>query len=168
VPDDLSKLAFGVTLLQPSDGYAKTNRCVKYGILFIGLTLSLFFVIELMQKKPLHPVQYALIGLALVIFYTLLLSISEFLMFDYAYAIAALATISLISLYARSHFNSRKSMFVFGSVLTALYGFIFVLIQLEDTALLIGSIGLFLILALVMFASRRINWYGKNVAQPAF
>jgi len=166
--DDLSSLAFGVTMLQPADGYSKTNRCVKYGILFIGLTLSLFFVIELMQKKPLHPVQYALIGFALVIFYTLLLSISEFLMFDYAYAIAAVATISLISIYAKSHFGSVKSMLLFGSVLTVLYGFIFVLIQLEDTALLIGSIGLFAILALIMFASRRINWYGKNSPAPAF
>jgi len=159
---DYSSIAFGITMLQPADGYSKTSRCIKYGILFIGLTLSLFFIIEVMQKKPLHPVQYVLIGLALVIFYTLLLSISEFIIFDYAYAIAAAATIFLISLYAKSHFKNWKSMALFASVLCALYTFIFVLIRLEDTALLIGSIGLFAILALVMFASRKINWYGVS------
>ncbi len=160
--EDYKSTAFGVTLVQPADGYAKTNRCIKYAILFIGLTFSLFFIIELMQKKPLHPVQYVLIGLALVIFYTLLLAVSEFILFDSAYAIAAAATILLITLYSKSHFQSWRSAAIFGSVLTVLYGFIFVLIRLEDTALLVGSIGLFLVLALVMFASRKINWYGTK------
>ena len=104
--------------------------------------------------------QYVLIGLALVIFYTLLLSISEFLLFDTAYLIASLAVILLVSLYARSHFKNWKSAGIFGGVLTLLYGFIFILIRLEDTALLVGSIGLFTILAMVMYASRNINWYG--------
>jgi inner membrane protein len=161
-------LAFGVTMIQPADGYAKTNRCIKYAILFIGLSFSLFFIVEIMQRKPLHPVQYALIGLALVIFFTLLLAITEFIPFDYAYLIAASSTILLISFYARGHFQSWGSAGIFTSVLSILYGFIFVLIRLEDTALLIGSIGLFMILALVMFASRRINWYGENnAAMPA-
>lgn len=157
---DQNSFAFGVTMLQPADQYAKTSRCVKYAILFIGLTFALFFIVELMQKKPVHPVQYVLIGLALVIFYTLLLSISEFILFDQAYLIAALATIFLISLYARGHFQSWKSAGLFGGILTILYGFIFILIRLEDTALLVGSIGLFMVLALVMYASRKINWYG--------
>ncbi len=153
-------LAFGVSMVQPADQYTKTNRSVKYAILFIGLTFALFFIIELMQKKPIHPVQYVLIGIALVIFFTLLLSISEFILFDYAYLIAALATVMLITLYAKSHFKSIKTASVFGSLLTCLYAFIFVLIRLEDAALLVGSIGLFIILALVMFGSRKINWYG--------
>jgi inner membrane protein len=127
----------------------------------IGLTLSLFFIIEILQKKPLHPVQYVLIGLALVIFYTLLLSIGEFLVFNQAYAIAAFATIMLISLYVQSHFRSWKTASLFGGVLSLLYLFIFILVQLEDTALLVGSIGLFLILALAMYASRSVNWYPK-------
>lgn len=164
---DQSNIAFGVTLLETADQYAKTNRCIKYAILFIGLTFSLFFIVELMQKKPVHPVQYVLIGLALVIFYTLLLSISEFILFDYAYAVAAVATISLITLYARSHFRNWKSAAIFGAVLSVLYGFIFILIRLEDTALLVGSIGLFIVLALVMYASRNIDWYGTNQRQPA-
>lgn len=159
---DQAGLAFGVTMIQPADGYAKTDRCIKYAILFIGLTFSLFFIIELMQKKPLHPVQYLLVGLALVVFYTLLLSFSEFISFDASYIIAAVAIILLITFYAYAHFKSAKTAGVFGGALVLLYGFTFVLIRLEDTALLIGSIGLFLILALAMYASRKINWYGEE------
>lgn len=162
---DLNAIAFGVTMLQPADQYAKTSRSVKYAILFIGLTFSLFFVVELMHKRPIHPVQYILIGIALVIFYTLLLSISEFIMFDNAYLIASVATILLISLYAQNHFKSWRSGGLFGLILTALYGFIFVLIRLEDTALLVGSIGLFIVLALTMYASRKVNWYGEPKIQ---
>ena len=161
---DKKNFAFGVSMLQPADQYAKTMRSVKYAILFIGLTFSLFFIVELMQKKPVHPVQYVLVGLALVIFYTLLLSISEFILFDQAYWVASAATILLITLYAKSHFESWKTAALFGGVLTGLYGFIFVLIRLEDTALLVGSIGLFLVLALVMYASRKISWYNTAPA----
>ena len=157
--------AFGVSMLQPADQYAKTMRSVKYAILFIGLTFSLFFIVEVMQKRPLHPVQYVLVGLALVIFYTLLLSLSEFILFDQAYLIAALATILLITLYAKSHFEKWKTAALFGSVLCGLYGFIFILIRLEDTALLVGSIGLFLVLAMVMYGSRKINWYNTTTVK---
>jgi len=159
---DESSLAFGVTMVQPADQYAKTNRSVKYAILVIGLTFSLFFIIELMQQKPIHPVQYVLIGLGLVIFYSLLLAISEFIPFDYAYLIASVSTILLIGFYARGHFRSWKSAGLFSGVLTLLYGFIFVLIRLEDTALLVGSIGLFIILAITMQASKKVNWYGRT------
>lgn len=164
---DEESIAFGLTLLQPADQYSKTDRSVKYAILFIGLTFSLFFIVEILQQKPVHPVQYILIGLALVIFYTLLLSISEFLAFDIAYLISSLATVSLIALYARAHFRKWSSAGLFAGVLGLLYGFIFVLIRLEDTALLVGSIALFLVLALVMFASRKINWYGNVPAGRA-
>jgi inner membrane protein len=171
---DPESIAFGVTLVQPADGYAKTDRSIKYAILFIGLTFSLFFIIELLQKKSVHPVQYILIGLALIIFYTLLLSMSEFIAFDLAYLIASLAIILLISLYAYGHFKSMKTASIFGGVLSLLYGFTFVLIRMEDTALLLGSIGLFIILALAMYASRKVNWYGEdtipagsnNLSQP--
>lgn len=155
--------AFGVSLLQPTDQYAKTMRCVKYALLFIGLTFSLFFIVEIMQKKPFHLVQYVLVGLALIVFYTLLLSISEFLQFDFAYLQASIATVLLITLYAKGHFKSWKVASVFAGAIGSIYGFIFVLIRLEDTALLVGSIGLFCILALAMYASRKINWYGASV-----
>jgi inner membrane protein len=160
-------LAFGATLLEPADQYAKTNRSIKYAILFIGLTFSLFFIVELMQKKPMHPVQYTLIGLALVIFYTLLLSISEFVVFDLSYLIASLATISLVTWYAGAHFKAWKPALILFAALSVLYSFIFVLIRLEDTALLIGSVGLFIILAIAMYFSKRINWYGTNQHQEA-
>ncbi|HSF44681.1 MAG TPA: cell envelope integrity protein CreD [Chitinophagaceae bacterium] len=159
---DTRALAFGVTMVQPADQYAKTDRAVKYAILVIGLTFSLFFIVELLQNKPVHPVQYILIGLALVIFYTLLLSFSEFILFDIAYLLAAIATISLISLYVKAHFGNWRAAAIFSSALTLLYGFIFVLVRLEDTALLVGSLGLFLILAIAMYLSRKIDWYGKN------
>jgi inner membrane protein len=157
-----SELAFGVTLVQPADQYAKTERAVKYAILIIGLSFSLFFIIDVMQKKPVHPVQYILVGIALVIFYTLLLSFSEFILFDWAYAAAALATITLISFYVKSHFGNWRTAGIFTLVLTLLYTFIFVLVRLEDTALLVGSIGLFFILAIAMYLSRKIDWYGTK------
>lgn len=156
------KMDFGVSILQPVDDYAKTTRCIKYAIMFIGLTFALFFIVEIMQKKPVHPVQYVLVGLALVIFYSLLLSISEFIHFDLAYLIASVATVMLISLYAKSHFKTGKIAALFALVLGGLYAFNYVLISLEDTALLVGSIALFIVLAIVMYASRKINWYGPN------
>lgn len=154
-----ASLAFGVSLLQPGDQYAQTDRCSKYAILLIGLSFALFFIMEIMQNKPVHPVQYVLVGLALIIFYTLLLSISEIASFDLAYFVAASATILLITVYVHSHFQQAKTAAYFTVLLSLLYGFIFILLRLEDTALLVGSIGLFIILAIVMYASRRINWY---------
>ena len=133
--------------------------------MFIGLTFSVFFIVEIMQKKPVHPVQYVLVGLALVIFYSLLLSISEFIHFDLAYLIAAVATVSLISLYAKSHFNTGKIAGLFAAVLGSLYAFNYVLISLEDTALLVGSVALFIVLAIAMYASRKINWYGNEMVE---
>ncbi|RXK83091.1 cell envelope integrity protein CreD [Filimonas effusa] len=153
-------LAFGLTMMEPADQYVKTLRCTKYAILFIGLSFALFFMVELMYKRPVHPLQYLLVGLALTVFYTLLLSISEFIQFDLAYLIATVATVSLISLYVKGYFGNWKIAGIFAGLLSALYGFIFILIRLEDTALLVGSIGLFVMLAIVMYISRRINWYG--------
>ncbi|NCI47528.1 cell envelope integrity protein CreD [Sediminibacterium soli] len=154
-----SSFDFGVSMLQPTDQYAKTARSIKYAILVIGLSFALFFIIEIMQQRPMHPVQYVLIGMALSIFYILLLSLSEFILFNQAYLVAAAATLLLVTLYVKSHFRQWKTALVFGSVLAGLYTFIFILIQLEDTALLLGSIGLFLILGGIMFLSRKVNWY---------
>ncbi len=156
---NFSESAFGVSLLQPLDHYGKTGRTVKYAILVIMLTFVLYFFIEVLQKKSVHAVQYVLIGFALILFYTLLLSISEYTGFVNAYLISAGATIGLISAYTRSVFGSLKTAALFGSFLTALYVFIFTLIQLQDGALLAGSIGLFLILAAIMYFSRKIEWY---------
>lgn len=153
------EFAFGLELLQPTDNYAKTLRSVKYAILFIGLTFGFFFLLEAIQGHRVHPVQYILTGLALVIFYTLLLSFSEIISFNLSYGIAALATTLLITLYGKHLFASWKNAAIIGTFLGGLYGFIFVLIQLEDTALLAGSIGLFVLVALAMQMSRKVKWY---------
>lgn len=149
---------FGVDFLLPVDNYQKSERSVKYAILFIALTFLTVFFIEMRQSNRVHPFQYALIGLALVIFYTLLVSISEHLEFNSAYFISAFLTIGLTALYARSLFNSVRMSLLVGGTMTLLYGFLFVVLQQQDYALLIGSLGLFAILAAVMYFSRRINW----------
>lgn len=153
------------TLVHTHDNNIKTMRATKYAILVIGLTFALFFIIELVQKNPMHPVQYVLVGLALVMFYTLLLSISEFIQFNSAYLIAAVATIALIVLYVKSHFKNWKAAGALGGILTGLYTFIFVIISLEDAALLVGSVGLFIVLAIIMYATRNINWYNPSFSK---
>ncbi|GHU88201.1 cell envelope integrity protein CreD [Bacteroidia bacterium] len=158
---DISKSNYGVSLLQSTDSYAKAERSVKYAILFIALTFALYFFIEILQKKKVHPLQYGLVGIALCVFYTLLLSIGEYISFDYAYLIASAATITLITLYTKGAFGEWKIAIIFGIVLSSLYGFIYILIQLQDGALLFGSIGLFLLLAVAMYYSKKIDWYGN-------
>ena len=130
------------------------------------MTFLLYFFIEILQKRKVHPLQYVLVGLAIVIFYTLLLSISEYIGFNAGYAVAATATIVMITAYTKSIFQKWKIVAVFFIVLSVLYGFIFVLIQLQDGALLFGSIGLFTILGIVMYYSRKVEWYNRSVALP--
>ncbi|MBB6611714.1 cell envelope integrity protein CreD [Pontibacter sp. Tf4] len=156
---DVGSAAFGVNLLLPIDSYQKSMRSVKYAILFIGLTFLIFFFIELLHKKSVHPFQYVLIGLALCIFYTLLVSISEYSNFNIAYLIASIMTIGLVTVYTYSVFSSKKLAALVGGTLVILYAYIFTIIQLQDFALLMGSLGLFLILALVMYYSRKVDWY---------
>jgi inner membrane protein len=154
---DLEASSFGVSLMLPVDMYQKTMRCVKYAILIIVLTFIVFFLVETSQKKPVHPFQYILIGFALCIFYTLLMSLSEYIQFNGAYIIAAAAVVGLVSLYARWIFGSRGMSLLIGGTLLILYGFIFTLVQLQDFSLLFGSIGLFIALAMLMYYSRSIN-----------
>lgn len=151
--------AFGVSLLIPIDHYQKTDRAVKYSFILIALTFLLLFFVELLNGVNVHPFQYLLIGLALCIFYTLLLSISEHLSFNLSYWISGIATIGLITYFTRSIVGIKQIYLLIMSVLIILYGFVFTILQLEDYALLMGSIGLFVILAVVMFYSRKINWY---------
>ncbi len=155
---DLKTSAFGVSLILPVDTYQQTTRSVKYAILCILLTFTAFFLIELIYSRAIHSLQYLLVGVALCIFYTLLLSFAEYIGFNGAYGVASLATISLIAWYVRSILRSGAMSLFIGCLLTLLYGFIFTLIQLQDYALLLGSIGLFLTLAVVMYFSRKIKW----------
>ncbi|MBN2236359.1 MAG: cell envelope integrity protein CreD [Bacteroidales bacterium] len=159
----IDESAFGVDLLLPVDNYQKSTRTIKYAILFIALTFMVFFFVEILNKKFIHPIQYILVGFALIIFFSLLLSISEHLKFNMAYILSALATLLLISGYVKAILKSTNLTFLIAGILTILYSFIFVIIQLQDFALLIGSIGLFIILGLVMYFSRKIDWYNLNL-----
>ncbi|WP_397363446.1 cell envelope integrity protein CreD [Olleya sp. R77988] len=154
----LDEFAFGVNFMIPVDEYTKSERSVKYGFLVIGLTFLLFFLIQTLSKINIHPFQYLMIGLALTMFYTLLVSISEHSNFLKAYLIAGVSVISLITIYSKSILSTWKFPLFIGLSLTALYTFIYVIIQLENYALIVGSIGLFIILAIVMYVSRKIDW----------
>lgn len=150
--------AFGVELLQPVDGYQKSDRAHKYALLLIALTFVTFFFIEMLRDERVHALNYVLCGLAICLFYVLLLSLSEHVGFDAAYAIATLATTALVTWHARNVFARRSLCRAVGGTLALLYGALFALIQLKDYALLFGSLGLFAILAAVMWLSSRVTW----------
>ncbi len=154
----VAQSSFGVNLFIPVNGYQKTLRTVKYALLCILLTFTAFFLIETAHKKSVHPFQYGLIGLALILFYTLLLSISEYTGFNTAYGIASLATIGLIAWFVKSVLQSGRATTVLSLVLVLIYSYIFSLLQLQDYSLLLGSIGLFITLAVVMYFSRKLHW----------
>ncbi|SNZ01871.1 cell envelope integrity protein CreD [Flagellimonas pacifica] len=157
---DLSGFSFGTEFMVPIDDYQKTERTSKYGLMIIGLTLLVFLLIQISSKIAIHPFQYLMIGLALVMFYTLLISISEHQNYLIAYLISGISVVTLITIYSRSILKNPKfTLLILGSMFS-LYTFIFVIIQLEDYALLVGSIGLFIILSIIMFTSRRIDWSG--------
>jgi len=155
---NLSSAAFGVDLFIPVNGYQKTMRSIKYAVLCIVLTFTAFFLMETVNKVFVHPFQYGLIGLALVLFYTLLLSFSEYTGFNIAYIIASVCTIGLIGWFVSGILNSKRLTVMLSMVLLLLYGYVFTILQLQDYALLLGSIGLFLTLAVVMYFSRKIQW----------
>ena len=156
---------FGTDLLLPVDSYKKSDRVAKYAILFIVLTFLVFFFVEILGNVFIHPIQYLLVGLALVVFYSLLLSISEHLVFDIAYGISSVLTITLVSFYVKAILKSKQlALMVFG-ILLIMYAFIFIIIQLENYALLLGSIGIFTVLALVMYYSKNIDWYNIQLKE---
>jgi inner membrane protein len=149
---------FGVKLKVPVDQYQKTMRTSKYGILIILLTFISLFLTELISKQKIHVFNYILIGAAMIIYYTLLLSFSEQIGYNLAYLIASVATIGLVCTFIASLLKNKKAAILFAFILAIFYIFIFVIIQLEDLALLIGSIALFIIVSALMYFSRKINW----------
>lgn len=151
---------FGVRLMLPVDEYQKTNRSSKYATFFIFITFLTFFFIEVLNKKRLHPIQYLLVGAAVILFYVLLLSISEHISFNWSYLIACGIILTLITTYCHFILKNRKLTLMMFSVLAILYGFFYSLLQLQDYALLLGSFGLLLILGTVMYLTRNIDWYG--------
>ena len=150
---------FGVELVSMADHYQKNTRSAKYAILIIVIIFIVFFMYEVFSKQRIHPFQYIMVGSALTLFYLLLLSITEHLGFNIAYLIASVAVLFLIILYSRTFMPKIRSSLGVGLALAACFGFIFILLQLESFALLAGSIGLFILLAVLMYATRKINWY---------
>lgn len=161
-----TRAVFGVDFLLPVDQYQKTTRAAKYAILVILLSfLSLFFT-ELLNKRNVHFLQYVLIGAAMTIYYTLLLALSEQMGFNMAYILASVATIGLIGTFIWSLLKNSKAALLFAGILSMFYGFIFVILQLQDMALLVGSVGLFVIIATLMYLSQKISWEQNKEEEP--
>ena len=159
----MQESSFGVNLILPMDDYQKSYRSAKYAVMTIALTFLIFFLVEILNKKKIHPFQYALVGLALCLFYTLLVSLSEHINFNIAYGISSLAVVAMISLYSITVFKKLNLTALLLATLIGIYGFLFITLQLADYALLMGSIGLTFILGLTMYFTRNINWYRLNV-----
>jgi inner membrane protein len=152
---------FGVKLIETANEYQKTTRSSKYDYLFFILTFTAFFLIEILNKIKIHPVQYLLVGAAICLFYLLLLSISEHLSFNWAYGIACFSILGLVMFYTKYVFNNSRFSIAFTLALGLLYGFFFTLLQAESYSLLLGSIGLLVILAAIMFITRKLDWYNS-------
>ncbi|RLD77336.1 MAG: cell envelope integrity protein CreD, partial [Bacteroidetes bacterium] len=156
---NVAESSFGVNLLIPVDHYQKSERSAKYAIMIIAFTFLIFFFVEVLNRTRIHPIQYLLVGLALIIFYSLLIAISEHINFNISYLISSAAVIVIVTLYSKSIYKNTRQTTITGLTLVILYGFIFITLQLQDYALLMGIIGLFIVMAIVMYLSRKINWY---------
>ena len=163
----LGQGSLGVSFVEPANPYQSVSRSLKYAPMFIGLVFLAYFLFESMAKRRVHPAQYVLIGLAQIIFYLLLLALAEQVGFDLAFLLAAGATVGLISAYAGWVFESRRQGIIALVSFTALYALIYVLMRLEDLALLIGALTSFGAIAAVMYFTRGIDWYGVRADQAA-
>lgn len=165
---DVESAECRITLHDPVNSYVKTERSVKYVAIVIALTFALFFVLELVSAAAIHPMQYLLVGLSLVMFYVLLLGISEFQTFSQAYIVSAAATVIAIALYMKALLKRVGRAALVLLSMSCLYGFVFVLLSLEEYSLLIGSIGAFAALSGVMFATRGVDWSGGGSRRGVF
>jgi inner membrane protein len=156
---DLQDSAFGVDLVQPVDLYQQVERAVKYAGVFICLSFLTLFIWEHLTRRPVHPFQYGLMGLALSVFFLLLLALAEHVGFRAAYVMAALALCALLGIYLAGTMDSSKSGVASGGVFGLLYGFLYLLVTSDDYALLAGALGLFAVLATAMVLTRKVNWY---------
>jgi len=153
---------FGVKLIQTVGHYQKNMRSAKYALLILSLSFLVFFFFEILKGSKIHSVQYIFIGLALSVFYVLLLSFSEHIGFNGAYIIASVATIGLISWYSKYLLKQGSKVLILTVILSILYAYIFTLLQMEDLALLVGSLGLFAALVITMYLSRNTDWYSMG------
>ncbi|HEY0288720.1 MAG TPA: cell envelope integrity protein CreD [Pseudomonas sp.] len=157
--------SFGVSFISPVDQYLKSDRSIKYALLFIALTFAGFLLLEVLKGLAVHPVQYALVGAALALFYLLLLSLSEHIGFALAYLLSASACVSLIGFYVCHVLGSVRHGLGFGLALGTLYALLYGLLSAEDYALLMGALLLFGLLVVFMVLTCKLDWYG--LAQPA-
>lgn len=153
---------FGVSLMNSVDVYQQTERSVKYGVLFLVLTFVFFFLYEVMKGLRLHPMQYLLVGMAMSVFYLLLISLSEHIAFSVAYLVATLASVGIIGFYLSGVMKNRLLAMLFSAVLGMLYAMLYAILRSEDNALLMGSLLLFATLTLVMVITRRVDWYSVS------
>ncbi|MBX8590723.1 cell envelope integrity protein CreD [Pseudomonas cichorii] len=159
--------SFGVSFIEPVDQYLKSDRAIKYALLFIALTFAAFFLFEVLKNMAVHPVQYALVGAALALFFLLLLSLSEHLGFATAYLVSAVACVVLIGFYVCYVLGSVLHGLSFATSLTVLYGLLYGLLSAEDYALLMGALLLFGLLGVFMVLTRNLDWYGISVGKSA-
>ncbi len=152
----------------PVDFYALVERALKYGFLFVAAAFGGVFVLELLSGRRVHPIQYIFVGLAIVIFYVLLLSLSEHIGFSPAYLAASAATGAMISAYVGMTVQSLRRGLAMLGIFGVLFGLLYMILQMEDYALLAGSIAGFILLTATMFATLRVNWSGDDgEARPA-
>lgn len=151
-----------VNLVDPVDVYLQAQRATKYGILFIGLTFTAFFLFEVLKQLAIHPIQYGLVGLALSLFYLLLVSLAEHLPFAQAYLIATLACCGLLGFYVSFVLKSWRRGSLFAAAIASLYGVLYIIIEAEDYAFSMGAALVFATLAIIMFATRNIDWYALS------
>lgn len=166
-PHSFESSQFGVDLMTPVDHYRMAERSVKYSALFLALTFTTLWLFEILARIRVHPVQYLLVGAGMCLFYLLELSLAEHIGLALAYLIASSSVLALISMYCIAVLRSVKRACVVGLVLSLLYGYLYVLLMNQDYALLVGSVGLFVVLAIVMYLTRRIDWDSLYTRQPA-
>jgi inner membrane protein len=160
----VSNSLFGAQFLSILDAYRYVERSIKYGVLFLVLVFTTFFLFEVTARQKIHPFQYLMVGAALCLFYLLLLSISEFIGFSWAYLIAAVASIALITWYCRFFLGGGVRTLMIGAGLTGVYTFLYITLRQQDYALLMGAIALFIVLAIVMYVTRKVDWYARDAS----
>ena len=153
---------FGAHFLSILDAYRYVERSIKYGVLFLVLVFTTFFLFEVTARQKIHPFQYLMVGAALCLFYLLLLSISEFIGFGWAYLIAAAASTILITWYCRFFLGGGVRTLMIGAGLAGVYTFLYITLRQQDYALLMGAIALFIVLAVVMYVTRKVDWYARD------
>jgi inner membrane protein len=165
-PASASASLFGVSFLGGIDAYRNVERAIKYGVLFLTLVFAAFFLFEILSALRIHPFQYALVGAAFCLFYLGLLSLSEFVAFGLAYLVSAGITTGLITFYCAKALRGGRRTAIVTGLLAAIYGFLYLALQMQDYSLLFGTAGLFAVLTALIYLTRGIDWYARDGAGP--